>query len=45
MLLKVDKYINIVNEFGYNLQFPATFRKSRSEHRQKGIVKLLKEQA
>lgn len=33
----------IADEFGNILQFPAAFRKSRSEHRQKGIVKLLQE--
>jgi hypothetical protein len=33
----------IRDEFGNVLQFPAAFRKSRSEHRQKGIVKLLQE--
>lgn len=35
----------IADEFGNNLMFPAAFRKSRSEHRQKGIVKLLQERA
>jgi len=33
----------ISDEFGNDLQFPAAFRKSRTEHRQKGIVKLLKD--
>ena len=31
--------------FGNDLQFPAAFRKSRTEHRQKGIIKLLQERA
>jgi hypothetical protein len=34
----------ISDEFGNDLQFPAAFRKSRTEHRQKGIVKLLKDE-
>lgn len=33
----------ITDEFGNNLQFPAAFRKSRSEHRPKGIIMLLQE--
>lgn len=35
----------ITDQFGNVLQFPAAFRKSRSEHRQKGIIKLLQEKA
>jgi hypothetical protein len=33
----------ILDEFGNNLMFPAAFRKSRQEHRSKGIIKLVKE--
>ena len=31
----------IKDEFGYEQMFPAAFRKSRREHREKGIIKLL----
>ena len=33
----------IKDVFGNDLEFPAAFRKSRTEHRQKGIIKLLPE--
>ncbi len=38
----VGQLSGIKDEFGNDLQFPAAFRKSRTEHRQKGIIKLVK---
>lgn len=38
----VGQLSGIKDEFGNDLQFPAAFRKSRIEHRQKGIIKLVR---
>lgn len=34
----------IRDEFGQELEFPAAFRKSRTAHQQKGMIRLVKEQ-
>lgn len=34
----------IRDEFGHELEFPAAFRKSRANNRQKGIIRLVKEE-
>lgn len=39
----VGQLSGIKDVFGNDLQFPAAFRKSRAEHRPKGVVKLLQE--